>query len=341
MADTARLKEHIDCRKLAEADLGQPKRRGSTTWNWRCPFHQEQRGYSLAVWADSWRCFGACQIGGDAIAWLQRYRGLDFVAACRELGGPEADLVSQPRHNIRQAAHKPDALVSISEPPPDAWQQAAWQVVAEAEQTLWQPEGLRALGYLRQQRGLLPDTIHEARLGYIPGNYKQWHRLHGLNVPCGITLPWIVDGNVWALKVRRAAGEVRYEQVGGGNLAGCLFGADNLLPGWPVLMVEGEFNCLIAWQEAMDLIRPVSLGSASTTLNPRWYAPLATSPLILACYDRDGAGEKALERLRALTARIRFIHVLEGKDLNDFFLLYREEPRAVYEWLKGYISERN
>jgi DNA primase len=340
MVDTTHLKTRVDCRQLVEADLGQPPRRGSRAWNWRCPFHHERKGFSLAVWVDGWRCFGACQTGGDAIDWLQRYRGLDFAAACRELDAPETGCPAQPRHNLAPPVLRPEPPLTIAQPPPDEWQQAARKIVDEAERTLWQPEGERALAYLRHKRGLFCTTIRQARLGYIPGEYRQWRRLHGLNVPCGITIPWFTNGSLWALKVRRAAGLVRYEQVGSGNQAGCLYWADNLLPGWPALLVEGEFNCLVAWQEAMDLVCPVSLGSASASLNPRWHAALATSPLILACYDQDDAGEKASTRLHDLTARVRFVHVPEGKDLNAYCLLHREEPRTVYQWLVRSLTVR-
>jgi DNA primase len=336
MVDTVHLKAQVDCRKLVEADLGQPHGRGTKAWNWRCPFHHEQKGYSLAVWAEGWHCFGACQVSGDAIDWLQRYRGLDFAAACQELGAPTAS--GAPRRALsrsQRSAPQPP----LAEPPSAEWQTAALQVVKEAEATLWKPEGERALAYLEQKRGLFRTIIREARLGYIPGDYQEWRKLHGLNVPCGVTIPWFVDSALWALKVRRAAGLVRYEQVAGANLAGSLYWADHLLPGWPVLLVEGEFNCLIAWQEAMDLVCPVSLGSAANTLNPRWYAPLAASSLILACYDQDEAGKKALTRLRELTPRARFIHVPAGKDLNEYYLLHPDKPRTLFEWLEHLIKQ--
>jgi hypothetical protein len=38
-----------------------------------------------------------------------------------------------------------------------------------------------------------------------------------LTVPCGITIPWYADGALWGIKVRRAAGEIRYQQVSGGK----------------------------------------------------------------------------------------------------------------------------
>src|SRR5579859_660413 len=124
MVDTDRLKEQVDCRTLVEADLGQPQRRGGKAWNWRCPFHHEQKGYSLAVWAESWYCFGACQMSGDAIDWLQRYRGLDFRAACQELGAQEVVRRAEPTPSRSRTLSVSSPLV-VSDPPADAWQAAA------------------------------------------------------------------------------------------------------------------------------------------------------------------------------------------------------------------------
>jgi hypothetical protein len=84
----------------------------------------------------------------------------------------------------------------------------------------------------------------------------------------------------------------------------------------------------------MDLICPVSLGSASTPLDPHWYAHLGTVPHILACYDKDAASQKALERVLALTARARSIRVPEGKDINAFYLLHQDEPQVICRWLE-------
>src|SRR4051812_14248870 len=182
MVDITRLKAQVDCRQLVEADLGQPHGRGGKAWNWRCPFHHEQKGYSLAVWAEGWHCFGACQMSGDAINWLQRCRGMDFAAACRELGASEpANLTRRDLRPDRQPGAQ--ALIPLSEPPSVEWQTAARRVIEDAEATLWTPEGERALAYLEQTRGLFRTTMQEARLGYIPGDYREWRKLHGLTVP--------------------------------------------------------------------------------------------------------------------------------------------------------------
>ena len=146
----------------------------------------------------------------------------------------------------------------------------------------------RPLAYLRG-RGLTAETIQRAQLGYVPGRPWEWHTFDKLRVPCGITIPWFADDALWAVKVRRAAGLPKYTQVPGGNAHG-LYNADDL-PGHPVvLVVEGEFDALLAQQEAAGLAAVTTLGSASHTLGERWLPILAACRLNLVAYDRTKRG---------------------------------------------------
>ena len=91
-------------------------------------------------------------------------------------------------------------------------------------------KGSAHLGYLVRERGLSEEMIRLAQLGYLPGAPTAWREIDGLNVPCGILIPWVVEDAVWGIKVRRAAGEQRYQQVGGGNIRGCLYSVLAWLP---------------------------------------------------------------------------------------------------------------
>ena len=72
-------------------------------------------------------------------------------------------------------------------------------------------------------------------------------------MPCGILIPWVVEDAIWGIKVRRVAGAQRYQQVGGGNIRGCLYLADRILPRMPLIITEGEFDALIAWAGRLGL----------------------------------------------------------------------------------------
>ncbi len=99
MVDTQRLKDNCDLRRLVEQDLGPAPLRGGRAYLWKCPFHHEQKGFSLAVWANGYRCFGACDTSGDALDWLMNYRRLSFIEALRVLGEP----VENARRGIESA----------------------------------------------------------------------------------------------------------------------------------------------------------------------------------------------------------------------------------------------
>jgi DNA primase len=317
------LKEDHDLREIVEADLGPSPLRGGAARLWRCPFHDEQRGFSLVVWADHWRCFGKCQVGGDVFDWLARYRGLTLAESCALLDGGAPATPSR--------SHRTQAPVRLSDgaPPVDAWQHAAWKVVREAMDALWSTAGSRARDYLRR-RGLTDETIWRARLGLVAGRPTDWRTIRGLHVPCGILIPWVAGDALWALKVRRASGGHKYQQVRGSSAAG-LYNADRLADHAVALFTEGEFDALLADQEAGDLVGVVTLGGAGGRLHRRWAELLVACRAILVAYDNDDAGRKGAARLQALTRRVHVMHVPFGKDITEFVM----QGGDVKSWLES------
>ena len=215
------------------------------------------------------------------------------------------------------------------DPPPASWQVSARKVVDLAEETLWSSTGEQALSYLLK-RGLTRKTIQGAHLGYVPGSPRGWRTIAGLSVPCGITIPWLTDGEetLWAVKVRRAADFPKYMQIAGGSSGG-LYQADRLKGAKAALFCEGEFDALVAHQEAEPLVSAVSLGSACTSLSDRWIVDLVTVPLILVAYDMDQAGTRGAARLQALSDRVHVVKVPRGKDITEF----HKQGGDVFTWL--------
>ena len=101
------------------------------------------------------------------------------------------------------------------------------------------------------------------------------------------------------------------------------------------MFTEGEFDALVAHQEAERLVSAVSLGSASATLNDRWLLDLVTVPLILAAYDVDKAGAKGAARWQALSRRVHVVQVPWGKDITE----YHRRGGDVYTWLENELRE--
>lgn len=317
-----------------------------------CPFHQEKTpSFTVSSSKQSWHCFGGCQTGGDVISFAMKYHGWTFSEAIQELAreaGISTDGNSQPQRQRPPMPHEPEPP---AEPPTSEWQQRAKSVVSRAEKTLWETDaGYDRLTYLRVERGLDDETIRAARLGYVrPENeidfqygrvvYSDWLRDDGkpIRVPCGITIPHFADGHLWALRVRTNSGKPKYQGVSGGSKA--LYWSDFVEPGAPVVMTEGEFDALVVWQAARRLwmdVCPVSIASASNKdINRRWYPKLIGAPMILARFDRDDAGVKALDVLSQLTHAVRAIQVPDAdvKDINDYVL--KHGAPALCKWLEG------
>lgn len=332
MIDVEDIKGRIDCREVVERDLGQPKSRNNRYLTYKCPLHHEQKGYSLVVYADHWRCFGKCGRGGDAIAWLQEYHHLSFQEACEQLSS--GDLRQREPVNRFQNEKTPP----LSEPPDAGWQRSARTIAALAMDTLWGREGRRAWRYLGTDRGLTEDTILRAGLGYIPGGCREWKTIAGLHVPCGITIPWFAEGGLWGIKVRRAAGEMRYLQVRGSNIKGCLYLVDDVQPGLPVFLTEGEFDALIISQVGRGMACAVSIGSAANKrINSRWFPRLISAPSILVRMDEDQAGAGAASMIAGLSQAMKRVQVPQGKDVNDFYLLAGRQ--GVLRWIQAMIGE--
>jgi hypothetical protein len=339
--DTEKLLEAVDLQLIAQTDLGKPASAGKSAM-YRCPFHNEQHGHSLAVWKDGWYCFGKCATGGTAIDWVMKLHHLDFLTACKLLGGEPVLVSRSKRCAFAKAYNQVERVPALAEPPDAEWQAEAREVVAKAEWTLWNtPAGQqRALPWLKK-RGLLDATLRAAHVGYIPG--KRFHPYKHFAIPSGITLPRFVGDALWGINVRQAAGDPKYKQATSANLAGALYWAVGsqpgccwgIVPGWPVLFLEGEFDCLIAWQEAAELCCPVTLGSQTNRLDPRWYPLLWSASATYLCYDNDAAGEEGAARLLEALPTAKRIHVPTGKDMNDFHLA---APDGVTRWIHELVE---
>jgi hypothetical protein len=148
------------------------------------------------------------------------------------------------------------------------------------------------------------------------------------------TIPWFAADALWAVKVRRAYGTPKYQQIKGGNVNG-LYGADGLADQDVALFCEGEFDALLARQEAGDLATAVTLSSATAILSSRWYAELTHCHTVMVAYDRDAAGEKGAKRLLSLSSRFRPIEVPVGKDITEFYL----KGGDVYRWIDHVLKD--
>jgi len=219
--------------------------------------------------------------------------------------------------------------------------------VQYAQTQLWGDAGFPAREYLRCERGLTDDTIRHFGLGYCPTALydkpvARWGLAQGKSVYLspGIVIPWEAGGTIWQVQIRRPSDAdtlaaymdrfvefrptAKYMAVRGSQ-GKALFGAADLRGnGQPLLLAEGEFDAMLAWQELSDLVDVATLGGASKANGgiPRhWMLRLLPYRVIYVAYDVDenGAGDKGAAALAKLSRRVRRVKVPHGGDIVGFW----------------------
>jgi DNA primase len=127
-----------------------------------CPFHPNKRTPAFAVFADSgtWRCFGACNEGGDIFSFVMKKEGWDFsetLAYLAERAGvelvphtPEQEAEDESRQRLHELL---DATVTFFR-----------------HQLFSTAAGEPALAYLRD-RGMSDATLETFEIGYAPDSW--------------------------------------------------------------------------------------------------------------------------------------------------------------------------
>ena len=142
------------------------------------------------------------------------------------------------------------------------------------------PTSASGRGAYLHGRGLNEETLRVWWIGFQPqegrrdpaecwgfpaqtaSGQRAWVR-----IPRGIVLRWLLDGQLWQLKVRTNRENPKYLAISGGHP--CLFWADTLVPGEPAILAEGKFDAMLLWQEVGDLIGVATLGSCNRGLSVR------------------------------------------------------------------------
>jgi DNA primase len=195
------------------------------------------------------------------------------------------------------------------------------------------------------ERGLTDATIRRAGLGFNPNwertGFRDPQTRRWISVAPGIVIPCAVAGALWAVHVRTLPG-VTGDAGGGrqlpkylfvrGSKTGVLYNGDALQPGCTVLIVEGEFDALLAQQALGDDVVVVTAGSAANRLARRWVELLRRSGQVYSCFDRDAAGQRASTAMSALLGdQHQPLTLPSGKDVTDFVVKYGGDLAAWWQ----------
>ena len=130
-------------------------KRSSNLYKMCCPMHADKTpSFIVNAENQSWRCYGACQKGGDVIAFVMEHDRLDFGEALRTLADYAHITLEPLTPQNKEKADKRERLYMLMEDSTKLF-----------EEWLWGPVGEHALRYLRETRGLSDATIKAARMG--------------------------------------------------------------------------------------------------------------------------------------------------------------------------------
>lgn len=228
---------------------------------------------------------------------------------------------------------------ALPEPPAEAWQ-------GDVDVLLWGPSGaywrlwdfdvdaIAARNYLEQQRHLTPETIYKFALGYLPASITTGPMGWRAATSGAIVMPWVFGScQYWKVQYRAVGSDVpkehRYRQKKGADVQGGLppFNADAIKTAGVVLIVEGEFDAMLAQQCAPVGVAVVTWGSASIAPNG-WAESLLKSRRVLLIFDADSAGAAAAAKWEVLGKRVL---LPAGKDIGDYADLHGVD--ALRQWL--------
>lgn len=135
-------------------------KKGGRNYKALCPFHAE-RTPSFVVFPDrqTWRCFGACNEGGDIFSFVMKAEGWDFREALQVLAERAGVELKPQTPEARAQQETADRLL---------------QLLAVAEQLYTNQllnEASEVRAYVEQGRGLTEETIQQFGLGYAPNRW--------------------------------------------------------------------------------------------------------------------------------------------------------------------------
>lgn len=339
--------KQIDLVALIERDTHLKKAAGTNGGEWAGPCPVCGGEDRFRVWPTptdngnpSFWC-RSCNISGDAITYLMKVRGQTFKGAVESLH------VNRDNYTLPKRRSAPRPALNIGDVDMNrpcfepAWQLAADNFITRCFNRLQdEPSGQPGRDYLASRCMTLPMAV-VYELGYndhaheeIWGSAKVW-------LPRGIIIPWRVDGQYWNVRVRRMnedmqPGQQKYISATGN--ANALLGADDLRPGRPAILCEGEFNRhwldWIARQQRIN-VAVVATGSRTGARVLRWVTRLALSSKVLLCLDGDEASKKDIDWwCQALGSIAQPAAVGGDADINDQVLAGVD----VGGWLRSAVA---
>jgi hypothetical protein len=266
---------------------------------------------------------------------LIHFEKMTFKEACEYLG------ITMPE---RPADWKPAPLTKQEfvprspELPADLWQERAGKFLTWSQENLEKNAGI--LAWLAA-RGIDTQAIADYRLGWNPGeNGKDFYRarsawglseikkddgrLKALWIPVGLVIPWISDGIIHRIRIRRPEGEPRYYVIPGSSMTTMMLGSDRRA----IMIIEAELDA-IAVMANNRIAGACGLGSVSARPTAEAYEILKKALQILVAIDYDAAGAKEMAWWKEHFSRCDRWPVPQGKDPGEAYAMGTDLDRWI------------
>jgi DNA primase len=277
----------IDLVALVTSELGRaPIREGASRHWWQCPFHQDNNpSFCVDTEQHRWRCW-TCGASGDAADLVQRLRGLSFTAA--------KDYLREHKYITATAATPASSAKGPGKPAAKRWvvsEETALRIAREGVRCLWGAGELAGAvrTYLNRDRGLTDEMIKRVGIGYAE-DYIRWL----LPVKAaGLIIPWAADpGNhLVKLVVKQPKGLKPSYRIIYHNDPSVYPRLSSIVPGRPLIVVEGELDCLLMRQELGDLASIITTGSGSSPPKAAVLEAARSATVVFAALDADDTGD--------------------------------------------------
>jgi CHC2 zinc finger len=324
--DWVDVRQRVSLTAIATALLGDPPKRSNGRSWWRCPFHDDRNpSFCVQDGRTNWKCY-ACGEHGDAAALVMRLEKLTFPEAVKRLAG-NAGIVPSSRPHTKPTSKPPERPSGLAVAD-------ALELVRDASERLWRPEGKSALDYLHA-RGLNDGTIRAARLGWTSGvsiSIQDGARFWEVS---GIVIPWLDHDRLAMVKIRRL-GDVELRYIEAFRDRPSLYAPSGIVPGRALVIVEGELDSLLMGQELWGWASVATVGPASVRPNSRALMATLTAPKLFIATDADEAGDRAAAASPTWAQRVR-----PRAPHKDWGELHRTGWNMIrHDWHRKFVEPR-
>lgn len=159
MSSIDEIKSRVDIVDLV-SEAGVKLRKSGRSYSGFCPFHDNKRTPAFVVWPElgTWKCYGACNEGGDIFKFVMKKEGLDFPEALKKLAQRAGVQLQEYKREAPEVKEAHDHLRDVLEN----------ALIYFRSHLFNQPA---VLDYLRTKRGLKDATIESFGIGYAPPGY--------------------------------------------------------------------------------------------------------------------------------------------------------------------------